>query len=347
MSKKPQRKKGTVKGDAEEISLVPAVKVLHGAALNQSKKRKASSSSSDVMKDIGGQIEPHVDVAALTGRVTLSVRDRANGITLSPDRMICAGKGGYRTIRATHGVHNGLYIWEAEILPPIGCMNEEEKSECHIRLGWSTRQAPLQAPVGYDKKSFGYRDLCGSRVHDGVRDDLYGDPFGVGDIIGCCIYLDDTQANNQIRFFKNGIDQGVAYNGAEIPLGIYYPAISLYSKARIRVNFGPSFILEHDIYGANAISELQPLSPEDRKVHEKLILEIRASRMHEKEDERPLDAGDEVDKSNSRIEVEDKQEEVIQEEKEYQDEWKEEADQNKEQNQEERGREHQEEMEKY
>ena len=100
------------------------------------------------------------------------------------------------------------------------------------------------------------------------------------------------------------------------------------------MNFGPSFILEHDIYGANAISELQPLSPEDRKVHEKLILEIRASRMHEKEEERPLDAGDEVDKSKSRIEVEDKQEEVIQEEKEYQDEWKEEADQNKEQNQE-------------
>ena len=182
-------------------------------------------------------------------------------------------------IRATHGVHNGFYFWEAEILPPLNCTSEEEKTECHVRLGWSTRQAPLQAPVGYDKKSFGYRDLCGSRVHDGIRDDLYGEQFGVGDIIGCCIYLDDTQANNQIRFFKNGKEQGVAYRGAEIPLGIYYPALSLYSKARVRTNFGPTFILEHDIYGANAISELQPLSPEDRKVHEKLILEIRASRV--------------------------------------------------------------------
>ena len=33
------------------------------------------------------------------------------------------------------------------------------------------------------------------------------------------------------------------------------------------VNFGPSFILRHDIYGANAVSEVQPMSPEDRKVN--------------------------------------------------------------------------------
>ena len=96
---------------------------------------------------------------------------------------------------------------------------------------------------------------------------------------GCCLSLDDTcLENNQVRFFKNGRDQGVAFKGAEIPQGIYYPAISLYNKAAIRVNFGPSFILEHDIYGATAISELQPLSPEDRKVHEKNIQDIRRER---------------------------------------------------------------------
>jgi len=84
--------------------------------------------------------------------------------------------------------------------------------------------------------------------------------------------------NNQIRFFKNGKDQGIAYRGLEVPQGIYYPALSLFNKAAVRVNFGPSFILKHDIYGANAISELQPLSPEDRRVHEKLVLEIRKER---------------------------------------------------------------------
>lgn len=38
------------------------------------------------------------------------------------------------------------------------------------------------------------------------------------------------------------------------------------------MNFGPSFILRHDIYGANAISEVQPMSPEDRKVTRTTLL---------------------------------------------------------------------------
>lgn len=45
-------------------------------------------------------------------------------------------------------------------------------------------------------------------------------------------------------------------------------------KASVTVNFGPSFILRHDIYGANAISELQPLSPEERKVGKYIVLFI-------------------------------------------------------------------------
>ena len=80
---------------------------------------------------------------ALAGRVTLSLRDKAAQISLSPDQMTCMGKGtdipsvlkffphyessflshtegGYRMVRATHGVHNGLYFWEAEVLPPVG-----------------------------------------------------------------------------------------------------------------------------------------------------------------------------------------------------------------------------------
>ena len=53
---------------------------------------------------------------AITGRVALSIRDKATEIMLSDDQMTCIGCGGYRMVRATHGVHNGLYYWEAEIL---------------------------------------------------------------------------------------------------------------------------------------------------------------------------------------------------------------------------------------
>jgi hypothetical protein len=64
-----------------------------------------------------------------------------------------------------------------------------------------------------------------------VRNNNYGEPYGVGDVIGCYIDLDDDdQLNNEIRFFKNGRDQGVAYSGKEVQSGVYFPAISIYMK---------------------------------------------------------------------------------------------------------------------
>ncbi len=50
-------------------------------------------------------------------------------------------------------------------------------------------------------------------------------------------------------------------------------------QAVVRVNFGPSFIVRgHDIFGANAVSELQPMNPDDRKLHEQLITSLREVR---------------------------------------------------------------------
>lgn len=218
-------------------------------------------------------VEKPVETMWVPPSVALSNRDKADQIVLSQDQLTCTGEeGGYRMVRATHGVHSGPYFFEAEILQPLG-------ENAHFRIGWSTRQGDLQAPVGYDKWSFGYRDICGSIVHDGVRDDIYGEPFTAGDIIGCFINLDDENAdNNQIRFFKNGKDQGAAFRGRQLPLGIYFPAISLFNRAQVRVNFGPSFILKHEIFGANAVSEVQPMSPDDRRLHEKMIFEIRKAR---------------------------------------------------------------------
>ena len=87
--------------------------------------------------------------------VALSQYDKASQLVLSPDQLICYGcDGGYRMVRATHGVHRGAYLWEAEIL-------QGEGSNFHVRVGWSTRQGELQSSVGFDKYSFGYRNLEG------------------------------------------------------------------------------------------------------------------------------------------------------------------------------------------
>jgi Set1/Ash2 histone methyltransferase complex subunit ASH2 len=58
--------------------------------------------------------------------------------------------------RATHGAFVGTWYFEVAVVH-LGASG-------HVRLGWSTRRAELQAPVGYDQFSYGYRDLEGSKV---------------------------------------------------------------------------------------------------------------------------------------------------------------------------------------
>ena len=66
----------------------------------------------------------------------------------------------------------------------------------------------------------------------------YGEPFQVGDIIGCFLALDMSSSDqNHISFFKNGVDQGIAYSGREIPRGVYFPAVSLYGQVSMRIVF--------------------------------------------------------------------------------------------------------------
>lgn len=60
-------------------------------------------------------------------------------------------------IRATHGVHSGSYYYEVEILQP-------ESDDAHVRVGWSTRQGVLNSFVGYDKWSYGIRDIAGGKI---------------------------------------------------------------------------------------------------------------------------------------------------------------------------------------
>ncbi|KAG7351290.1 SPRY domain containing protein [Nitzschia inconspicua] len=156
----------------------------------------------------------------------------------------------------------------------------------HVRLGWSMRTGDLQAPVGYDKWSYGVRDIGGSKIHCSKREDHWGgEEFGPGDVVGCAISMvpDSTMEgvgaatrdkgssgslshqqhqaqlqqplpnHNHIRFFKNGypmgefiISKGKREGGAAfiIPDGVYYPAISLYMGANVKVNFGPNFIYQ-------------------------------------------------------------------------------------------------------
>merc|ERR1712151_204707 len=67
----------------------------------------------------------------------------------------------------------------------------------HLRLGWSMRTGELQAPVGYDRWSYGIRSIQGSRIHNSRREDKWGGvPFYPGDVGGIAISLVDPSDDN-------------------------------------------------------------------------------------------------------------------------------------------------------
>jgi len=132
----------------------------------------------------------------------------------------------------------------------------------------------LQAPVGFDAHGYGFRDLEGSKVHQGRRE-AYGVPFKEGDVIGCLIHMPaggrpielrerkvvrwkgamyyedepeptpEVLAGSSISFTVNGVPQGAAFT--DVMEGTYYPCASIYTMpeqaegATLRACFGPDF----------------------------------------------------------------------------------------------------------
>ncbi|GIL55194.1 hypothetical protein Vafri_10798 [Volvox africanus] len=205
-----------------------------------------------------GQDDPH--------KVLISKVHKAAQLQLTDDRLSVTGYKGFRTARGSHGTHEGALYCEVRVTR-MGVSG-------HCRLGWCTRKAELQAPVGYDTFGFSYRDVDGSKVSNGLRE-AYGQSFREGDVVGMYIFLpkggrtlepqqneytkykgkwmriEDPEPNPEplpgsvIAFTVNGQYQGVAFR--DFNEGTYYPAVSIYTMpeqtegATVTLNFGPKF----------------------------------------------------------------------------------------------------------
>jgi hypothetical protein len=66
-------------------------------------------------------------------------------------------------------------------------------------------------------KSWGYIAGTGGKCHDTAKSVEYGAKYGEGDVIGVCI---DFDAGGTLSFWKNGVDQGIAYTGLSGNLAI-------------------------------------------------------------------------------------------------------------------------------
>lgn len=85
-------------------------------------------------------------------------------------------------------MEEGCYFWEFDIL----------KSECensHVRIGCSLLYADLEAPIGFDHFSYGYKDIDGDIIHNKIKK-KYGRSYGEGDTIGVFINLPKFSPSN-------------------------------------------------------------------------------------------------------------------------------------------------------
>lgn len=156
--------------------------------------------------------------------------DKHASITLSGGNLTATwGETGWRKLRSTLGVVSGKWYWEITIGTSAGSS---------AIIGAGDADSPLDARVG-DTHSHGYHK-SGEKWHDN-NDEVYGDVWGVADIISVALDLD----NGKIWFAKNGVWQASgdpaagtneAYSGIS---GTYYPMQSFYLSAEAATaNFG-------------------------------------------------------------------------------------------------------------
>ncbi|GBG34025.1 Set1/Ash2 histone methyltransferase complex subunit ASH2 [Hondaea fermentalgiana] len=222
------------------------------ASTRKRKRRKDKQGDDNFTKLVfGGDLRQVV-----ADHIEFSRSDCAHRLKRSADGLSVSGYKGFRSCRVNFGVLSGHWFCEMRI--------EEMKASAdvkvagHVRLGWSQYSSPIEAPVGFHKSGFGYRDVDGSKVNDALREP-YGDAgFVEGDVIGLEINVDveDTSASF-IRFYRNGEDQGVAFRGM-LPDKIgFFATVSLYQSARVALVPGPAFSTSNALpQGARPLCEL-------------------------------------------------------------------------------------------
>jgi Kip1 ubiquitination-promoting complex protein 1 len=137
-------------------------------------------------------------------------------------------------------------------------MYEVVLETCGVQqLGWATVSCPFTDHKGVGDADDSYA-FDGKRVTKWNKDAKnYGQPWAIGDVIGCCIDLD----KGEISFYRNGSSLGIAFDGVKV-CGQgdghgYYPAVSLSDGERCFLNFG-SHPFVYPVEGFNPIQAPPP-----------------------------------------------------------------------------------------
>ena len=149
------------------------------------------------------------------------------------DATRCAARHTHQWVgaRATRGIREGAGgRW---------CFEVAVEGDGLCRVGWSTADSTLA--LGTDAHSYAYGGT--GKKSSGGSFETYGESFGRGDVIACALDLDA----GEVRFFKNGIDLGMAYSwhAGDLQGRALYPTVLLKS-AQVHAHFQT---LQHSYVG--------------------------------------------------------------------------------------------------
>ena len=101
---------------------------------------------------------------------------------------------GFRIARANVCAREGNWYYEVKILRGI---NSASAPDAHVRIGWARREAPLEAPVGFDAYSYCLRDVGGQKVHCSRPSEFMRHSIVAGDVIGLQICLPSLKSQRE------------------------------------------------------------------------------------------------------------------------------------------------------
>ncbi|BGO99795.1 Set1 complex component ash2 [Rhodotorula toruloides ATCC 204091] len=144
-------------------------------------------------------VPPQRSIESYPQGIRWSWEDRSLFTLLTEDAKTLTTDKGWRAARSNIGVREGAWYWEVRIDRGGGEGGRDHGGEGQgswVRVGVGRRESPLNAPVGIDGYSYGYRDKSGDSVTL-AQPTPYGKPYGSSTVIGIYLALPPRPAYNR------------------------------------------------------------------------------------------------------------------------------------------------------
>lgn len=211
----------------------------------------------------------------------MSFEDTASHIFFDKSGRHVTSDKGFRMTRANVAVREGRWYWECKITQGILKTRGEgdPAAHGHVRIGWARREAPLDAPVGFDAYSYGIRDVAGQKVHMSRPKDFFppGEDIKEGDVIGLEIQLPSESLHRKVAMgqFNPAVDllDPESDKGVEAPniirdrlpirfkSNIYFEKIDYHPTKELEDLMNPSPMAPGSGSSAEAPNPNHPLAP--------------------------------------------------------------------------------------